>query len=151
MPLDTNDLVNILSSTSPDNLDSFFDAQSDDLYPQEKPFAAFMKSRFEEKKISQRDMFLALGIPQDYGYRLTGERKRTKERDLILAMCFFSHFDLSETQTALRLYRFSPLYARMPRDAVLIKAIQEHIFAIDEVNTMLSSYGMTQLRIKGIS
>ena len=49
-------------------------------------------------------VFLKADIPERYGYKLLSGEKHTKQRDVILRICYAAEFTLKETQRALRKY-----------------------------------------------
>ncbi|MDO5477515.1 MAG: hypothetical protein Q4F43_10475, partial [Eubacteriales bacterium] len=51
-----------------------------------------------------------------------------------------------ETQRALKIYGMSPLYARFPRDAVLISAISAGKYEIPQINSLLLRNGQPALK-----
>lgn len=142
----TSDLNDVLGRTHPDQVDAFLDGYGSDLASEDKPFAAYMREMFKKKGIRQQDVFLKADIPERYGYRLIAQSKNTIQRDYILRFCLAAGFTLKETQRALKLYGMSELYARIPRDAVLIIAFHNGVFEIDEVNAMLTAQGMEPLK-----
>lgn len=72
----------------------------------------------EEKKLTQQVVFLRADIPERYGYKLLSGEKRTKQRDIILRICYAAEMTLDETQYALKQYEMPELYAKKPRDAL---------------------------------
>ena len=64
-------------------------------------------------------------------------------------LCYAAELTLEDTQHALMLYGISPLYARIPRDAVLMIAFNRHAGNILDVNAMLKEQGMELLRTSG--
>ena len=64
--------------------------------------------------------------------------KHTKNRDLILRLCIAGHFNWDETNRALKLYGLSELYAKDPRDACIIVAVNNRIYDLAEINDMLT-------------
>ncbi len=142
----TTDLDAVLGKTHPDNIDTYLKMHEQSLADEEKPFAAYMRELFKKKGITQQDVFLKADIPERYGYRLIAQAKNTIQRDYILRFCFAAGFTLKETQRALKLYGMSELYARIPRDSVLIVAFNSGIREIDEVDELLASYGMEPLK-----
>ena len=52
---------------------------------------------------------------------------------------------LKETQRALNLYGMNELYPKIKRDVLLIVALGQKIFDIDQVNEMLKSEGEAPL------
>ena len=95
-------------------------------------------------------IFLAADIPERYGYKLISEEKRTRQRDVILRICYAAHFTLEETQQALRIYGMPELYAKNSRDAVLMIAFHERPGDIIEVNALLKQNAMEPLRSSGV-
>ncbi len=89
-------------------------------------------------------------MPERYGYKLLSEEKHTRQRDIILRICFAAELTVGETQRALKLYGMSPLYVRIPRDAVLMIAFNRHSGNVLDVNTMLREQGLESLRISGV-
>ena len=89
-------------------------------------------------------------IPERYGYKLISEEKHTRQRDVILRLCYAAHFTLDETQQALRIYGMPELYARFERDALLMIAFNERPGSIIEVNAFLKSHILPPLRTTGV-
>ena len=71
--------------------------------------------------------------------------KHTKDRDLIIRLCLAGHFNWDETNRALKLYGMSELYAKDPRDACIIVAINNRIFDQYEVDDLLEKQGMKKI------
>ncbi|MCD7841216.1 MAG: hypothetical protein LUG56_01975 [Lachnospiraceae bacterium] len=141
----TTGLDSILEKTEPDQIDTYLETQAENLVNSDRPFAAYMRAKFKEKKISQQDIFRRADIPEQYGYRLIGQTKNTLRRDYILRFCFAAGFTLKETQRALKLYKMSELYSRVPRDAVLMIAFNRGMSDIDSVNRLLKEHDMAPL------
>ena len=142
----TGTLTDILKGTKPEKAGEYLAENEDALLEKERPFAAFMRSVLRKRSLRQQDVFLAADISDGYGYKLLSEEKHTRQRDTILRLCFGGHFTLTEVQRALRIYGMSPLYPRVPRDAVLIIAFNTGMYRIPEVNELLSDHGMEPLR-----
>ena len=141
----TGSLTELLQKAKPSDISSFLEENAESLLQGEKPFAAYMRERFHEKKLRRQDVFLQADIPEGYGYKLISEEKHTVQRDVILRICLAGQFSLQETQTALRLYGMTPLYAKIPRDAVLIVAINQHTYEMEAIDAMLQEQGMKPL------
>jgi hypothetical protein len=103
-----------------------------------------------EKGITQQIAFLKADIPERYGYKLLSGEKHTRQRDIILRICYAAEFTLKETQRALRKYGMPELYAKIPRDALLMIAFNERPGSIIDVNALLKENGMEALRTSGI-
>lgn len=134
----TNTLTNILKKTKPDHLEAYFENNAEDVLDQENPFSAYMRACVREKGIRFQEVFLRADLSEGYGYKLISGEKHTRQRDTILKLCLGAGFTLEEIQRALKIYGMSPLYARLPRDAVLISAIGAGIYEIAEINRVLA-------------
>jgi hypothetical protein len=71
--------------------------------------------------------------------------KHTKDRDLIIRLCLAGHFNWDETNRALKLYGLSELYAKDPRDACIIVAVNNRIFDLYEIDEVLIRQGFKKL------
>lgn len=143
MKKNTDELEALLKETAPEQ---FLRQHREELYLQEKPFAAYMRAVLASHGVKQHNLFIRVGFAQKVGYQILSEEKRTKQRDYILRLCIAGHLTLEETQHALRLYHMAPLYVRLPRDAVLLSAFHKGLTSIEEVDTLLRAQGMSPLR-----
>lgn len=112
-------------------------------------FSSYMRQKIREKGLKQQEIFLWADLPERYGYKLISGEKRTRQRDVILRICYAAEFTLPETQKALKLYELPQLYARIPRDAILMIAFNERPGSVIEVNALLKSHGQEMLRTSG--
>jgi len=142
----TDKLDAVLKSVKPENIDDYFKENAERLYSSEKPFADFFRQCIRSKGILRQDVFIRADISEGYGYKIVSEEKHTRQRDLILRLCLAARFTIDEIQRALKLYGMSPLYSRLPRDAVLIVAINKGIYEIDEVNALLKKNDVSELK-----
>ncbi len=141
----TNTLTSILCSSRPENLSDYLKKNENSLIQTERPFAIFTRETIRKKGLKQQDVFLIADISEGYGYKLISEEKHTRQRDVILRLCIAAGFNFSETQKALKLYGMSPLYSRIPRDAVFIIAVNTGINKPEEVDALLKEHDFTPL------
>lgn len=141
----TDNLTNVLKKAKPDDVSSILEEYGDKIVSSDRPFAEYMRQRIKEKGLKQQDIFIAADIPEGYGYKLVSEQKRTRQRDIIIRLCFASHLTLDEMQRALKLYGLAPLYSRLPRDAVFMIAANNEIYDISSVNDLLVQHDMETL------
>ncbi len=142
----TTALDGVLKQLEPDGIDAYLNAYTSDLVHEEHPFSGYMRGLIRAKNLTQREVFERADLPDRYGYRLLTQEKNTKQRDYILRLCFGARLSLEESQRALKLYGMSELYARIPRDAVLMIALNREMYEIEAVNDLLISHGMEPLR-----
>ena len=146
----TEELEKVLGKTSVSKAADFLKENTEDLLSTDKPFAEYMKRLLKEKNLYQQDIFLRADIPDRYGYKLLNEEKRTKQRDVILRLCYAAELTLDETQKALKIYGLPQLYARVPRDALIMIVFNKRPGGIIEVNTYLKKNGVETLRSSGL-
>ncbi len=145
----TNELQAILSRTKPEGIKEYLNANKDSLYTSDRPFADFMRDQFKTKKLTQQEVFTRAGIPERYGYKLISGEKKTVQRDIILRICIVAGFSLKDTQTALTLYAMPILYSKIPRDSVLIIAINQKLKSVTRVDELMEEYGFAPLTTCG--
>ena len=146
----TDELEKTLGSTHMDEAAAFLRDNSDAMITSDRPFGDYMHEMIKEKGLQQTDVFIDADIPDRYGYKLLSEQKHTKQRDIILRLCYAAHLTLDETQKALKLYNMPQLYAKNPRDAVIMIAFNTRPGSIIEVNIYLKKHGMDILRSTGV-
>lgn len=145
----TGELEEELRSVHPADAGDYLRNHSEDLVENRQEFGTYMKERMKEKGLQMQEVFLQADIPQRYGYKLLSGEKRTRQRDVILRICYAARLSLQETQRALRLYRMDGLYARDPRDAILMICFNQRPGSVSDVNELLEKNGMEQLRPSG--
>lgn len=146
----TNELQAILSRIKPDEIKTYLEDNRDSMYFSDRPFSEFMREQFKSKKLTQQDIFNRAGIPERYGYKLISGEKKTVQRDIILRICIVAGFSLKDTQTALTLYSMPILYSKIPRDAVIIIAINQRFRDIAKVDDLMEKYGFSTMTTCGV-
>lgn len=145
----TNELNHILGQTSTTNIQEYLSENAESMLVAKKPFSAYMHELIRKYGKTQQEVFLQADIPERFGYKIIAEEKHTKQRDFIIRLCYAVGMDLEETQKALTLYGMAPLYARIPRDAVLMIAFNQHKGNILDVNALLSAHKLPTLKTSG--
>lgn len=146
----TDELEKILGKTHLNDINDYLENNGNSIIDSEYAFHDYIRELIKEKKLRQQDVFLAADIPEKYGYKLLSGEKRTRQRDVILRLCYAAELDLNETQKALKLYRMPELYAKIPRDALIMIAINERPGSIIDVNSFLKKNDMDILRPSGV-
>ena len=146
----TKELVDILGQTHISDFDKFCKEQKDSMDPEQNAFSEYVKELLREKKITQQMVFLKADIPERYGYKLLSGEKHTRQRDVILRICYAAEMTLDETQKALQKYEMPQLYVKIPRDALLMIIFKDRPGGIIEVNELLKEKGMDMLRTSGM-
>ena len=141
----TTELNHLLKTAGPEQLDSYLSENKDYLADEEKAFYYYMKDVLDEKNRKLRDLYIAAGVTESYGGRILRMEGHTKNRDMIIRLCLAGHFNLLETNRALKLYGMSELYAKEPRDACLIVAVNNRIYDRYDVDELLMQHGFPKL------
>ena len=83
-------------------------------------------------------------IYRTYGYEILNGKK-SPSRDKLIQICIGNKFSLDETNRTLTIAKLGVLYAREPRDSIIIYSINNKLSIID-VNIILNDH---QLKILG--
>lgn len=141
----TDELNELLENMKPDQLDAYFKENERYMADAKKAFYYYMKDVLDEKNIKLKDVYSSAGVTESYGSKIITMEKHTKNRDLIIRFCIAGHFNWDETNRALKLYGMTELYAKDPRDACIIVAINNRIFNLYDINEMLMRQGLEKL------
>jgi len=144
-----NTLEERLKGLRMQDIEQFLEDNKKEMLKEERAFADYMRAKIKEKGLSQQDVFLKADIPERYGYKLISQEKHTKQRDIIIRICYAAGFTLDETQRALHLYQMPELFPEFARDAMIMVAINDRPGSIIELNMMLKRNGMDPLRSSG--
>lgn len=96
-----------------------------------------------EKGYEKSDIIKRADIDKTYGYQiLNGSRKPS--RDKILQLCVGNSFTLVQTNKALTIANCGILYAKNPRDSIIIYSLNNSLSLID-TNIILDEHGYESL------
>ena len=146
----TKELNEVLGKTHLSDFEKYCVENKESVSDNSEAFSIYVKNLLQEKKLTQQYVFLQADFPERYGYKLLSGEKRTRQRDVILRICYAAKFSLAETQRALKKYEMPELYAKVPRDALLMIAFNERPGSILDVNDLLNQKGLQPLRTSGV-
>lgn len=146
----TNELKEILGKTHLSEFEKYCKDNKESMNDKEEAFSIYIKDLLAIKGMMQQTVFLNADIPERYGYKLLSGEKHTKQRDVILRICYASELTLGETQRALKKYEMPELYAKIPRDAFMMIMFNDRPGSILDVNVLLKRNGMEPLRTSGL-
>ncbi len=146
----TGDLEKVLESTHINYIDDYIDDNKEAMFDGERLFTDYMRETIRLHGKTQQRIFIDADLSEKYGYKLISGEKHTIERDVILRLCYAAEFTLKETQTALKLYGMSELYARIARDALIMVAFNDRPGSVIEVNSYLIDHKMSPLKSSGV-
>ena len=145
----TDDLEKVLGRTHLSEYEDYVKENQESLLSESHSFFSYVRDLLSRKGITQQSVFLKADIPERYGYKMLSGEKHTRQRDVVLRICYAAEFTLQETQRALRKYGMPPLYAKDPRDALLMIIFNERPGSIIDVNTFLKQNDKDPLRTSG--
>ena len=131
----TKELADILGKTHLSEFDQYCKDHKESMKAGKDMFSIYIKNILSEKGMTQQAVFLKADIPE--------------QRDVILRICYAAELSLAETQRALQNYEMPVLYAKIPRDALLMIIFNERPGSIIEVNALLKENNMAPLRTSG--
>ncbi len=146
----TSELEEILGKTHPNDIGEFITDNKDSLLDSDRPFYDYYRNLVKAKKLKLQDIFLQADITENYGYKLVSEEKRTRQRDVIIRLLYSGMCTLEEAQEGLKIYGMPQLYAKIPRDALLMVCFNERPGSVIDVNSYLSKNKMEPLRNSGL-
>ncbi len=141
----TGELNDLLENMKPDQLDDYFKSNEKYMADEKKEFYYYMRDVLDEKNIKLKDVYSFAGVTESYGSKILSMEKHTTNRDLIIRLCIAGHFNWDETNRALKLYGMNELYAKDPRDAVLIVAINNRKYDLYDIDELLLEHGLEKL------
>ena len=145
-----DELEKQLSKLHPEEIKDYIKQNDGEILSEGRYFMKYMTEKIKEKNLLKQDILLKADISLGYGYKLLSEEKVTKQRDVILRICYAAEFTVSEVQHALQLYHMEMLYPRNPRDALLMVCFNERPGSVIDVNDLLVKNDMKPLRSCGV-
>jgi hypothetical protein len=146
----TKDLSEVLEKTHISEFDKYCTENKKSMNVHKSAFSVYVKELLNQKGITQQIVFLKADIPERYGYKLLSGEKRTRQRDVILRICYAAEFTIDETQRVLEKYEMPKLYPKIPRDAFLTIIFNERPGSIIDINSLLKEKGFEPLRTSGV-
>ena len=147
---DTNELNSTLGRTHLTDYPAFMASNQESMLSESTSFSAYIKNILKSNGLSLQAVFLRADIPARYGYKLLSGEKHTRQRDVILRICYAAELTLEQTQRALHKYELPELYAKIPRDALIMIAFNERPGSILDVNAYLKKNHLEPLRTSGL-
>lgn len=131
MKKSTGELLDILRNTT--NIDSFIENEKENFVAED--LTSSLEKLLTEKNITKSECIKESGLDRTYAYQIFSGTKKPS-RDKLLTLCFAMKLTEEEVQTLLKHSGYTPLYARVPRDGIIIWALNNQ-FTLDDVNGLL--------------
>ncbi len=109
-------------------------------------FVGFMQDMIAKYKVKRTDIARQTGISQDYLYKVLNGKKKTAEKDYVVAICVAIGMNVPETQYALSINGMPYLDSRDLREHVILTCITDHR-NVRKTNDWLEGAGFPLLRV----
>ena len=109
-------------------------------------FVMFMDQIIHSNKMKRKDIIARSGLDPDYAYKLLNGRKKTRERDYILALCIGAKLNIQQTQHALICSGMLPLSESDIRSRIIIMGIQSSL-SVYHINGHLEDQHLPMIRV----
>lgn len=138
----TEELLNILKRIrNKSELKGYIDRN-----PLEKQVADYIIDVSNKKGYKKSDIIRNSDIDRTYGYQILSGLKKPS-RDKLLQICLGNKFTRKETNKALTIANWGILYAKNPRDSIIIYGLNNSLSLVD-TNIILHEYGYDSLGLK---
>ena len=141
----TGELNDILENMKPDQLNRYLKENRKYMADREKAFYYYFTDVLAEKNIKLKDVYITVGVTESMGSKIVRMEKHTKDRDMILRLCLAGRFSWDEMNRALRLYGFNELYAKDPRDACIIVAVNNQMYDLGDLDDILIAHNLKKI------
>lgn len=128
----TDELLELLKNES--TLERYIETVSDNLIKQ-VPLSDCLNKLIEEKGLKKAEIINQSGLERKYAYQIF-EGAKKPNRDRVLALCLAMQLTVEETQQLLKQTGYSPLYARLKQDSVILFCL-EHTLSTFDANDLL--------------
>ena len=141
----TDELNDLLENMRPEQLSGYIKDEKDYLVNDDRAFYFYFTDVLKDKRIKLKDVYSFAGVSESYGGQVVRTEKPTRNRDLIIRLCLAGHFSLLEMNRALKLYGMTELYAKDPRDACIIVAVNNRVYDLGRMDEILEEQGFEVL------
>lgn len=130
---DTDKLLELLRKSG--SIDSYLQENSDFLL--DCTIKEYLNTLIKDKKLTIAQVSRDSDLSDRYCYQfLSPSNPRNPSREVLLCLCIGMHLNFDETQTALKIAKYAPLYPKDERDSIIIFGI-ENSQSLMEINNNL--------------
>lgn len=132
----TDDLFKVLKNK--DDIDSYLKSEKDEIL--EPDLAEELERLLVRHHRTRAEIISETQLERSYVYHLFSGRNKRPSRNVLLQIGIAMRLELSEMQQLLRIAGFSMLYPRIPRDAIVIHALNRKL-SVMNCNELLYDHG----------
>ncbi len=134
---DTEKLLELLRKSG--SIDSYLKENADFLL--DCDIKEYLNLMIREKKLTIRQIAKDADLKERYCYQfLTPSNPRVPSREVLLCFCIGMRLNLDETQSALKIAGYAPLYPKDERDSIILFGIEKSQTIVD-INIGLYDHG----------
>lgn len=138
---DTEKLLELLKQSG--SIDSYLQENSDFLI--DCNIKEFLNTLIKEKHLTIAQLARDSDISERYCYQfMSMTNPRFPSREILLCLCIGMKLNLDETQTALKIAKYAPLYPKDERDSIIIFGIEKSQ-SLMKMNESLYNHGFNCL------
>ena len=86
-------------------------------------------------------------VNKNYIYNILNGERKSPGRDKVIALCIGLEAGFRNTNRALELVKYAPLYPKDERDARIAIAINQGVHSVTDVNILLETKGLSPLDV----
>ena len=136
----TNELLEILESKK--SIEAFFYEEIDELIF--SSLSEYLELLISEKKLRKSTVIKRSNLDKNYAYQIFNGNKEKPSRNKVIMLAFGMGLSVLETRKLLKVAGVSDLYARNPRDSIIIYCLNKGLSLID-ANEYLNDYNLELL------
>lgn len=136
----TNELLEILESKK--SIEAFFNEEIDELIF--SSLSEYLELLISEKKLRKSTVIKRSNLDKNYAYQIFNGNKEKPSRNKVTMLAFGMGLSVLETRKLLKVAGVSDLYARNPRDSIIIYCLNKGLSLID-ANEYLNDYNLELL------
>ncbi len=136
----TNELLEILESKK--SIEAFFNEEIDELIF--SSLSEYLELLISEKKLRKSTVIKRSNLDKNYAYQIFNGNKEKPSRNKVIMLAFGMGLSVLETRKLLKVAGVSDLYARNPRDSIIIYCLNKGLSLID-ANEYLNDYNLELL------
>lgn len=130
---DTDKLLELLKKSG--NIDCYLKENADFLL--DCTLKEYLNALIEDKKLTIAQVSRDSDLSDRYCYQfLSPSNPRVPSREVLICLCIGMKLNLDETQTALKIAKYAPLYPKDERDSIIIFGIEKS-HSLMEINNAL--------------
>ncbi len=130
---DTDKLLELLIKSG--SIDSYLQENSDFLL--DCTIKEYLNTLIKDKKLTIAQVSRDSDLSDRYCYQfLSLSNPRNPSREVLISLCIGMHLNFDETQTAMKIAKYAPLYPKDERDSIIIFGI-ENSQSLMEINNNL--------------